>query len=186
MAPTYSSPARSRSMRPTSAAARRTSTRTRSSGAGRGTVGKATVVGAKDRATKRVSAQVVEGTDARTLQGFVHEHAEEGATVYTDDARAYRGMGGVRHEAVRHSTGEYVRDMAHTNGIESFWSMLKRGYQGTYHQMSAKHLNRYVREFAGRHNVRSADTIDQMTALARGMVGKRLRYRDLTGPIQPT
>ena len=88
-------------------------------------------------------------------------------------------MGGVRHEAVRHSTGEYVRDMAHTSGIESFWSMLKRGYQGTYHQMSAKHLNRYVREFAGRHNVRDLDTIDQMVTLARGIVGKRLRYRDL-------
>ena len=59
------------------------------------------------------------------------------------------------HEAVYHSVGEYVRGKAHTNGIESFWSMLKRGYHGVYHQMSPKHLQRYVNEFAGRHNLRS-------------------------------
>ena len=141
---------------------------------------KAVVVGAKDRGTNRVSAQVIEGTDAKTLQGFVHNHTGDGATVYTDDARAYLGMKGVKHEAVRHSAGEYVRDMAHTNGIESFWSMLKRGYIGTYHKMSPQHLQRYVNEFTGRHNVRSLDTVDQMAGVVRGMSGKRLRYRDLT------
>ena len=84
------------------------------------------------------------------------------------------------HEAVNHGAGEYVRGEAHTNGVESFWSMLKRGYQGgTYHKMSPKHLDRYVAEFAGRHNVRDLDTAAQMSELARGMVGKRLRYRDL-------
>ncbi len=72
-----------------------------------------------------------------------------------------------------------MRDGVSTNGIESFWSMLKRGYHGTYHHMSAKHLDRYVTEFAGRHNVREADTVDQMAHMAQGMVGKRLRYRDL-------
>lgn len=143
-----------------------------------GTSEKAVVVGAKDRGTGRVSAQVVENTDAKTLQGFVGDHAEDGTTVYTDDARAYQGMP-FKHEAVRHSTSEYVRGMAHTNGIESFWSMLKRGYQGTYHKMSPKHLQRYVSEFAGRHNVRELDTIDQMADIVSGMAGKRLRYRDL-------
>jgi hypothetical protein len=69
--------------------------------------------------------------------------------------------------------------MAHTNGIESFWAMLKRGYKGTYHKMSVKHLSRYVTEFAGRHNVRDFDTLSQMTMLAKGMDGKRLRYDDL-------
>ena len=69
--------------------------------------------------------------------------------------------------------------MAHTNGIESFWAMLKRGYHGTYHQMSPKHLDRYVTEFSGRHNAREADTIDQMQRTVRGMAGKRLRYDDL-------
>ena len=66
------------------------------------------------------------------------------------------------HEGVRHSAKEYVSGQAHTNGIESFWSMLKRGYMGIYHNMSVKHLNRYVNEFAGRHNLREADTLDQM------------------------
>ena len=134
--------------------------------AGRGPVGKTAIVGVKDRATNHVSARTVENTDAETLQSFVHAHAEDGATVYTDDARAYRGMP-FKHEAVRHSTSEYVNGMAHTNGIESFWSMLKRGYHGTYHHMSEKHLNRYVNEFAGRHNDRRADTSDQMGAMAR-------------------
>ena len=70
---------------------------------------------------------------------------------------------------------------AHVNGMESFWSMLKRGYYGTYHRMSPKHLHRYVREFAGRHNIRDLDTVEQMTTLAYALVGKRLRYRDLIG-----
>ena len=80
---------------------------------------------------------------------------------------------------MNHSAGEYVRGEAHTNGIESFWSMMKRGYQGTYHKMSPKHLDRYVSEFSGRHNVREKDTIDQMTGVVTGMAGKRLCYFDL-------
>ncbi len=81
---------------------------------------------------------------------------------------AYRGM--PNHEAVKHSVGEYVKGQAHTNSIKAFWSMFKRGYHGTYHQMSPKHLERYVQEFAGRHNLRELDTEDQMKALARGAV----------------
>ena len=117
-------------------------------------------------------------TDKPTLQGFVAQHAAPDAKVFTDDASAYEGLP-FDHEAVCHSAGEYVRGMAHTNGIESFWSMLKRGYQGTYHHLSEKHLDRYVAEFAGRHNVREFDTITQMSQLAKGMVGKRLTYREL-------
>ena len=147
---------------------------------GRGAVGKTAVVGAKDRTTKRVSTRVVESTDAHTLQGFVRERTAPGAKVFTDDASAYEGLGdGFDHETVRHSVGEYVRGMAHTNGIESFWSMLKRAHKGTFHKISAKHLQRYVNEFAGRHNVREADTIRQMESVVIGLVGKRLMYRDL-------
>ena len=146
--------------------------------AGRGGVGKAIVVGAKDRETNRVSATVVKNTDAKTLQGFVGDHAVKGATVYTDDHGGYQGMP-FKHETVKHSVSEYVNGMAHTNGIESFWAVLKRGYHGTYHHMSEKHLNRYVGEFSGRHNDREHDTIDQMIRIAQGMVGKRLRYTDL-------
>ncbi len=146
--------------------------------AGRGGVGKSAVVGAKDRKTNKVKAKVIENTDAETLQNFVADTAAEGATVYTDDAAAYKGMP-FEHESVRHSVGEYVDGMAHTNGIESFWSMLKRAHKGVYHKMSAKHLQRYVNEFAGRHGVRKQDTIAQMQSIVAGMAGKRLMYRDL-------
>ena len=146
--------------------------------AGRGAVGKAIVVGVKDRETNRVSATVVKGTDAKTLQGFVGDHAAEGATVYTDDHSGYKGMP-FEHESVKHSISEFVNGMAHTQGIESFWALLKRGYHGTYHHMSEKHLNRYVGEFSGRHNDRRSDTVDQMGRIAARMVGKRLRYRNL-------
>ncbi|MXW07901.1 MAG: IS1595 family transposase [Gammaproteobacteria bacterium] len=151
-------------------------------GTGRGPVGKAAVVGVKDRATGKVAAQVIKTTDAPTLRGFVDAHADPAADVYTDGATAYKGR--KNHEAVKHSVGEYVRYLAgatvHTNGVESFWSMLKRGYMGVYHRMSHKHLQRYVNEFAGRHNIRDMDTIDQMAHVVAGMVGRRLAYRDLT------
>ena len=127
--------------------------------AGRGTVGKTAVVGARDRATGQVSAAVVQATDAPTLQGFVTSQVAENATVYTDENRAYKGLPH-KHETVNHSAGEYVNLMAHTNGVESFWSLLKRGYHGTHHHMSKKHLGRYVGEFEGRHNLRESDTID--------------------------
>ena len=131
----------------------------------------------KDRRTKRVSAAVVPTTDGPTLQGFVTERTAPDATVYTDDHTAHRGL--VNHAAVKHSVGEYVNGMAHTNGIESFWSMFKRGFHGTYHQMSPAHLDRYVTEFVGRHNQREHDTIDQMASMVRGLEFKRLRYSDL-------
>ena len=146
--------------------------------AGRGTVGKSTIIGAKDRKTNKVKAKVIKGTDAKTLQGFVVAAVLSSATVYTDDHKGYHGLP-FKHEAVKHSISEYVRNQAHTNGIESFWSMLKRGYHGTYHHISPKHLGRYIEEFAGRHNVRELNTIDQMGRLVRGMAGKRLPYREL-------
>ena len=146
--------------------------------AGRGPVGKAIVVGAKDRETNHVSAAVVGNTDAGTLQGFVGERAAKGATDYTDDHGGYQGMP-FEHESVKHSISEYVNGQAHTNGIESFWATLKRGYHGTYHHMSKKHLGRYVTEFSGRHNDRKRDTLDQMARIAQNMVGKRLSYRAL-------
>ena len=121
-------------------------------------------------------------TDAETLQGFVTADTAHGATVYTDGERANEGLPS-RHESVHHSVGEYVRDQAHTNGIESFWALLKRGYHGSYHQMSPKHLHRYVTEFEGRYNLRHLDTIDQMAVIVRGMDQKRLRYVDLTTPV---
>ncbi len=123
-------------------------------------------------------AEVVQAIDAKTLLGFVADHAAPDATIYTDDHGAYKGMP-FEHESVRHSTGEYVKEMAHTNGIESFWATMKRAHKGVYHKMSAKHLQRYVNEFSGRHNVRNANTINQMGSVVTGLLGKRLMYRDL-------
>ena len=147
---------------------------------GRGSVGKVAIAGAKDRASNQVNARVVHATDSETLQGFVAENAKVGATVYTDDHSSYETLP-FHHKSVKHSIGEYVSGQAHTNGIESFWSLLKRGYYGTFHKMSPEHLNRYVREFAGRHNQRESDTIDQMIGMVRGGEGRRLRYSDLAG-----
>ena len=146
--------------------------------AGRGVVGKTAVVGVKDRATNEIVAKVVPNTTAQTLQSVVVENSNENASVFTDEARAYKGIPR-KHKAVKHSVGEFVDGMAHTNGIESFWSMLKRGYHGTHHSMSAKHLNRYVNEFATRHNIRKSDTIAQMNFAIENMEGRRLKYADL-------
>ena len=147
-------------------------------GTGRGAVGKTTIVGAKDRAKNLVSAKVVQDTKKPTLHGFVSDNTAPGVTVYTDDALVYETLP-FQHEVVRHSVREYVKGLAHTNGVESFWSMLKRAYAGTYHKMSPKHLERYLNEFITRHNIRPMDTIDQMRALVLGMDCKRLKYADL-------
>ena len=141
-------------------------------------LGKTIVAGARDRATGAVRAQTVEAADKETLAAFVGTHAAPDAAIYTDEARAYSGL--PNRESVNHSAGEYVRDDGvSTQGIESFWSMLKRSHTGTFHKLSPKHMDRYVQEFAARHNMRDRDTIDMMGTVADGGVGKRLRYREL-------
>ena len=151
------------------------------SDSGRGAVGKVAVVGAKERANNRVTAKVVESksTDKPTLQGFVVKHTAPGAPVYSDEASACEGLP-MPHDAVKYSVKEFVRGRVHTNGTESFWSMLKRGYIGVYHKMSPKHLSSYVTEFEDQHNDRERDTIKQMGHLVEGMGGKRLAYETRT------
>ena len=144
---------------------------------GRGGVDKTAVVAAKDRATKQVAARVVERPDQPTLQGFVVEHADWQADIYTDSASAYKGL--PNHQAVAHSTGEYMRGAVGTQGVESWFSMLKRAHKGTFHKMSPKHLQRYVNEFAGRHNIREAGTLAQMAFVAAKLAGRRLTYARL-------
>ena len=90
------------------------------------------------------------------------------------------------HSSVNHSARQDVRGDVWTNGIESFWAVFKRGYRGIYHQMCWRHLHRYVCEFEGRLSDRHADTLDRMSHMASGMVGKRLRYADLIAvPVEP-
>ena len=152
--------------------------------AGRGAVGKTPIIGARERGGK-VAAQPVSATDARTFINFVEAHTEQGATVYTDDAKAYANLPTIlnqyQHESVKHSAGEYVRGAVHTNGIESVWSVFKRSITGTWHHVSNKHLGRYVNEAAFRLNEGSCemDTINRMEALAKGIGGRKLRYKDL-------
>ena len=145
---------------------------------------KVAVIGVKDRASHRVQAQVIADTQGPTLRAFVRAHTQQGAQVYSDGHSGYVKLDGdYRHKAVQHAVGTYVVGQTHTNGIESFWSMLKRGYIGIYHYWSPKHVHRYVAEFTTRHNLRSLDTKDQLALVARGMEGKRLRYRDLIAAI---
>ena len=145
--------------------------------AGRGGVGKTIVMGARDRATGHVSLGVVPVADGYTLKRFIAERTKFLAPVYTDEHKGYYGL--PNHRSVNHSRGHYVDGEVHTNGIESVWAVLRRGYHSVYHKMSPKHLPRYLREFEGRLNNRSRDTLDQMGMIVKGMDGKRLRYREL-------
>ena len=152
-------------------------------GIGRGAVGKMAVVGIKDRATNEVRAEVIADTTGETLQGFVRENVEPGATVYSDEHKSYIGLKrDFDHDSVNHSVAEYVDGMVHTNGMESFWSMLKRAHKGTFHKISPKHLHRYIDEFAGKHNIRESDTLAQMRDTVARLVGRRLMLRDLIAP----
>ncbi|MCY3999694.1 MAG: IS1595 family transposase [Bacteroidetes bacterium] len=143
--------------------------------AGRGTVGKTAVIGAKDRSTNEIQANFVQNTTAVKLTGFMYSSSKAGSDVFTDDAIAYESKG-YNHQTVK----QYVDSMAHTNGIESFWVLLKRGYYGsTYHYMFEWQLQRYVNEFSGRPNARRLDTERQMERVTIGFVGKRLTYHQL-------
>lgn len=147
--------------------------------AGRGAVGKQPVVGIMERGGN-VVAGPIPSTDGPTLKGVIRYHVTPGSTVYTDNHAGYRGMSGYNHASVNHGVGEYVRNQAHTNGIESFWALLKRGYYGIYHYMSVKHLHRYVNEFSFRHNTSNVDTIEFIGMTAARMIGRRLTYKELT------
>ncbi|MYA16249.1 MAG: IS1595 family transposase [Gammaproteobacteria bacterium] len=146
---------------------------------GRGPVGKQAVMGFRERESGSVRAFPIARTDGATLRPMVRENVAARSQVYTDCHLGYRGMREYRHEAVAHSAGEYVNGMAHTNGIESFWALLKRGITGSYHHVSVKHLSRYVDEFCFRHNNRDLHALAFMAKTASLMVGRRLTGRAL-------
>jgi len=145
---------------------------------GRGPVGKTAVMGIMERGGKVVAGPIT-NADGPTLKGVIRGYVSKGSTVYTDSHRGYQGLSGYNHHAVNHGVGEYVRDQAHTNGIESFWALLKRGYYGIYHHMSAKHLHRYVNEFSFRHNTANVSTLQFIEMTAGRMMGQRLTYKEL-------
>lgn len=147
---------------------------------GGGTKGKVPVVALKDRATKKVVGLVVERADQPTLSGFIQENTEPSAEIYTDEWRGYSRLGRV-HKTVSHSLGEWVRGDVHTNGVEGWFSMIRRGIVGIHHWVSVKHLQRYISEFATRHNLRPLATEDRMEVMFRGGIGKTLPYAELVG-----
>ena len=115
--------------------------------AGRGTVGKACVLGMRERGGK-TKAKVIEKRDSETLESEISESVQRGSVVFTDEHKGYSRLleREFEHDTVNHSAKEYVKGMASTNGIESVWAVLKRSITGTYHHVSKKHLPRYVDE----------------------------------------
>jgi transposase-like protein len=130
----------------------------------------------------RVRSHHVPAVDAGTLRPILQAQLDGATLVYTDGDGAMRILGAEldKHEWVNHGAGEYVRGDAHTNTIEGYFSILKRGIIGTYHHVSQQHLKRYLAEFDFRYNARSSlgvEDAERAAKLAKGIVGKRLTYR---------
>lgn len=150
--------------------------------AGRGAVGKAAVLGMRERGGRTVAATVAD-VDMDTVHRAIHARIALGSTLHTDEAAAYNGLDGLffRHEQINHSAGEYARGDVSTNSIESVWAVLKRGLHGVYHHASPKHLGRYVDEFAFRLNEGNCKrhTLARLDSLIESTIGKRLTYKEL-------
>ncbi len=146
---------------------------------GRGPVGKHAILGIRER-NGRTRLTAIADTTQSTLHRTIHDQVEPSTLVYTDDHRGYLGLS-YPHATVKHSAKEYVNGAVHTNGVESVWALVKRGYVGTYHNFSIKHMQRYVDEVAFRLNDGNCqiDTMDRMVSLSQAMSGKRLRYREV-------
>jgi len=147
---------------------------------GRGPSGKTPVLGIRERGGK-VKAKVLKDTTAKTIQTELNSSIARDTILCTDDHRSYLGNK-YTHFVVNHSAKQYVDGMAHTNGIESVWALLKRGFYGIYHSFSNKHLQRYVNEFMYRLNEGNCKipTMDRIDALLSKAFGKRITYANLT------
>lgn len=159
--------------------------------AGRGGVGKSVVFGMRGR-KGTIRAVVVKNTDSEQLHGAIKSNVALGSKVFTDSHKGYYGLNEYRHAAVNHGVGEYVRGEVHTNGMESFWAILKRAHYGTFHKISKKHLARYVREFEFKQNTRTLPAFDvkdaecginTVRAYVAGMEGKKLTYKVLISNV---
>jgi len=139
------------------------------------------VIGAVERGGN-VTAKVIADTTLLTLQGFVRDHVQPQSVVYTDSARGYVGLRReFAHASVDHSLGEYVNGVVHTNRIESFWALLKRGIKGTYISIAPFHLSRYVDERAFTFNYRKENDFGRFKLALDQVAGRRLTYAELTG-----
>jgi transposase-like protein len=150
-----------------------------------GIIGKTIVVGMLER-DGRVRAEVVESRTQSVLHALVNKHIAPGLTLMTDEHGGYKGTD-FEHEVINHAN-EYVNGLIHTNGIENFWSLLKRGLNGTYVSVEPFHLFRYIDEQAFRYNNRKTEKhnlndFDRFDKVASQVVGKRLTYAEVTGKV---
>lgn len=126
-----------------------------------------------------VQAQKVDDVKKKTLQPIINEKVKEGTTIVTDEWKAYKKLSDkFEHLLVNHKSGVYVNGIAHTNTIEGFWSLFKRGILGIYHSVSDKHIDKYVTEFAARYNNRKISEVERFNLFLENCEG-RLRYDDL-------
>ena len=144
-------------------------------------LGKVAVMGLLERhgpeGHSRVRTTVVPNTRKYRLQSEVYNTVEDGARVYSDELNSYDGLNGPYiHEVINHAE-TYVRDNVHTNGMENFWSLLKRSIKGTYVSIEPFHLFRYLDEHTFRFNTRKATDAERFKALASLLVGRRLTYK---------
>lgn len=146
--------------------------------AGRGAVGKLTVMGAAER-SGRVKVSLVDGTTKAAIHKFIKETVNPGSKLYTDEHPSYLGLNDYKHASVNHSAGQYVNGDVYTNGIESFWSLLKRGHYGVFHHMSEKHLHRYLAEFSARWSMHKLHNGQRFDIMLEATPGMRLTYERL-------
>jgi transposase-like protein len=144
---------------------------------GRGPAGKRAVIALVERGGNVRSFHVAVA-DQNTVQRIVRENIAKEATLHTDESRLYASAANLvtTHETVKHSAGEYVRDHVHTNTIEGYFSIFKRGMKGVYQHCKEKHLHRYLAEFDFRYNSRKITDMERTIAAVRGGEGKRLTY----------
>ena len=150
----------------------------------------ATVMGMLDRESRQIRAKVIPNIKRETLQNEILNQIEGGSTVYTDGHPGYDNLAAREyvHETVNHIE-EYVRGQVHTQGIENFWSLLKRGLRGTYVAVEPFHLDAYVDEQVFRYNNRATrdnplDDADRFALVVSRIVGKRITYKELTGKTE--
>lgn len=146
---------------------------------------KAIVVGLKQRGGK-VRPVVVADVTGKSLKDVIRKHVDQSARIMTDEWSGYRGIGkefARGHETVCHSMYEYARGDVHTNSIEGFFGMVRRGLDGIYHSVSKKHLHRYLSEFEFRHNHREAADGQRTVAAIKAANNKRLTYKQQVGEV---
>ncbi|MGA3024033.1 MAG: IS1595 family transposase [Bryobacteraceae bacterium] len=155
---------------------------------GTGGKDKTAVMGILERGSKatgsRVRTRVVDNTKKKTLQAEVREHVLAGSALFTDALKSYEGLNEFQHEVIDHAV-EYVRGEVHTNGLENFWSLVKRGLNGTYISVEPYHLSKYLDEQVFRYNNRKGlNDAERFVTVMRNTGGKRLTWKQLTGKTE--